>query len=54
MFVAGELIKELLLGEFLTILLFGAEILRDGELRHDGTGVYIVYLHLIDNLLRVL
>ena len=48
--VASELIEQFLLGDSLAILLFCAEIFRDGEVRHDRCIVNGVGLYLVEHL----
>ena len=53
MLIAGELIKEVLLGELGVVGLLCTKVLWDRELRHDRSRVDGVGLYLIHNLLRI-
>ena len=51
--VAGELVEKVFFGEFLAVLFFSAEILGNGENRHNRVGINAIGLNFIDNLLSV-
>ena len=53
LFVAGELIEEVLLGIFLAVALLGTKVLGNLEVGHDGCVVDGVELHLVTYLHRV-
>ena len=48
-----KLVVELFLGELLAVVLFRAELLRDGEEGHDWSMVDTVELHLVEHFAGV-
>ena len=50
MFVAGELLVKLLLGDAAAVFFLGAEIFGNGECRHYGRVVDVVFFYFIGNL----
>ena len=52
--VAGELVEKVLLRDAGAVFLLCAELLGDGEERHDWSMVDVVELHLVENLAGVL
>ena len=54
MLVSGKLIEKVFFREFLTIFLFRAKVLRDGEFRHNRIGVNAIGLNFVNDFLRVL
>ena len=52
-FVAGKLLKQVLVGIFLPIAFFGSKFFRNGKVRHNRCMVDAVKLHLVANVASV-